>query len=152
MANTFHQVYVQIVFSVKNRENLILPSKKEELHKYITGIIKNKNCKPIAINSMPDHIHIFIGLHPATQISELVKEIKKSTTEFIKTNMWFKTKFNWQTGYGVFSYSHSQIDRVFKYIMNQEEHHKKKTFKEEYKTFMNKYGVEYDEKYLFDID
>jgi REP element-mobilizing transposase RayT len=152
MANTYHQIYVQIVFSVKNRENIIPSSKKDELHKYITGIVKNKNCKLIAINSMHDHIHIFVGLHPTTQISELVKEIKKSSTEFIKTNNWIKTKFNWQDGYGAFSYGHSQIEQVYKYIMNQEEHHKKKTFKEEYVEFLKKFGVDYNEKYVLDIE
>ncbi len=124
MANIYHQIYVHIIFSVKQRETLLPTSKKDELHKYITGIVKNKNCELIAINSMPDHIHIFIGLHPTSNISELVKKIKTSSTELIKTNKWCKTKFSWQDGYGAFSYGHSQIEHVYKYIMNQEEHHR----------------------------
>ncbi|MCF6269067.1 MAG: IS200/IS605 family transposase [Melioribacteraceae bacterium] len=152
MANTYHQVYIHLVFSVKSRSNLIPKEKKNELHKYITGVVQNKKCKIIAINSMPDHIHIFIGLHPTIAISNLVKEIKIASTDLVKRKRWSKIKFNWQDGFGVFSHSHSQIDKVYKYIMNQEDHHKKRTFKDEYKDFMKKYGVEYDEKYLFDIE
>ena len=151
MANTFHQLYVQIVFSVKKRESLIPIKHKEEIHKYITGIVKNNKCKMIAINSVEDHIHIFVGIHPTISVSNLVKDIKTSTTEFIKDKRWIKFKFNWQDGYGAFSYSRSHIDKVVKYIENQEIHHKKKSYAEEYKEFMEKFGVEYDEKYLLDI-
>ncbi len=151
MANTFHQLYVQIVFSVKKRESLIPIKHKEEIHKYITGIVKNNKCKMIAINSVEDHIHIFVGIHPTISVSNLVKDIKTSTTEFIKDKRWLKFKFNWQDGYGAFSYSRSHIDKVVKYIENQEMHHQKKSFAEEYKEFMDKFGVEYDEKYLLDI-
>ena len=151
MANTFHQLYVQIVFSVKNRESLIPIKHKEDIHKYITGIVKNDKCKMIAINSVEDHIHIFIGIHPTISVSNLVKDIKTSTTEFIKDKRWNKIKFNWQDGYGAFSYSRSHIDNVVKYIKNQELHHHKQTFAEEYKEFMEKFDVEYDEKYLLDI-
>ena len=151
MANTFHQLYVQIVFSVKKRESLIPIKHKEEIHKYITGIVKNNKCKMIAINSVEDHIHIFVGIHPTISVSNLVKDIKTSTTEFIKDKRWLKFKFNWQDGYGAFSYSRSHIDKVVKYIENQEMHHQKKSYAEEYKEFMEKFGVEYDEKYLLDI-
>ena len=151
MANTFHQLYVQIVFSVKKRESLIPIKHKEEIHKYITGIVKNNKCKMIAINSVEDHIHIFVGIHPTISVSNLVKDIKTSTTEFIKDKRWIKFKFNWQDGYGAFSYSRSHIDKVVKYIENQEIHHMKKSYAEEYKEFMEKFGVEYDEKYLLDI-
>lgn len=151
MANTFHQLYVQIVFSVKRRESLIPTNHKEEIHKYITGIVKNNKCKMIAINSINDHIHIFVGIHPTISISNLVKDIKTSTTELIKDKKWSKTKFNWQDGYGAFSYSRSHIDKVVKYIKIQEMHHLKISFADEYKGFMKKFGVEYDEKYLLDI-
>lgn len=152
MANTFHQVYIHIVFSVKNRECLIPKYKKEDLHKYITGVVENKNCKMIAVNSMPDHIHIFIGLHPSISISELVKDIKISSNKFIIQEKWTKTKFQWQDGFSVFSYSKSQVNKVYKYILNQEENHKKKTFKEEYLEFLNKYGIEYKNEFVFDIE
>lgn len=151
MANTFTQIYIQIVFSVRKRQSLIPKSKKEELHKYITGIVQNKKCKMIAINSVPDHIHIFIGLHPSICISDLVKEIKISTNSMIKENKWTKQKFEWQDGFGAFSYSKSHIDSVYKYIMNQEKHHKKVTFKEEYINFLEKFEIEYNPKYVFDI-
>lgn len=152
MANTFYQVYIHIVFSVKKRELLIPKDKKEDLHKYISGVVENKNCKMIAINSMPDHIHIFIGLHPLISISELVKDIKISSNKFINEQKWTKTKFQWQDGFGVFSYGKSQIDRVYKYVLNQDEHHKKKTFKEEYLEFLNKYGIEYKSEFVFDVE
>ena len=151
MANTFTQIYVQIVFSVKNRQALIPKNKKEELHKYITGVVQNKKCKMIAINSMPDHIHIFIGIHPKISISDLVKDIKISSNKKIKEKRWIKSKFEWQKGFGAFSYSRSQIDSVYKYIINQEEHHKKVTFKEEYVKFLEKFEINYNLKYIFDI-
>jgi len=151
MANTFHQLYVQIVFSVKRRESLIPKTHREEIHKYITGIIKNNKCKMIAINSVEDHIHIFVGLKPTVSISNLVKDIKTSTTELIKDKRWNKNKFNWQDGFGAFSYSHSHIDKVVKYINNQELHHRKQSFAQEYKEFMERFDIDHDEKYLLDI-
>ena len=151
MANTFHQLYVQIVFSVKRRESLIPKTHREEIHKYITGIINNNKCKMIAINSVEDHIHIFVGLKPTVSISNLVKDIKTSTTELIKDKRWTKSKFNWQDGYGAFSYSHSHIDKVVKYINNQENHHRKQSFAQEYKEFMERFDIDHDEKYLLDI-
>lgn len=152
MANKFTQIYIQIVFSVKNRDCGIPKSKKEELHKYITGIVENKKCKLIAINSMPDHIHIFIGLKPIVCVSDLVKDIKLASNEMIRKNNWSSSKFEWQDGFGAFSYSKSQIDSVCKYILNQEEHHKKITFRDEYLDFLNKFGIEYKPEYVFDID
>jgi REP element-mobilizing transposase RayT len=137
---------------VKNKKYLIPSKKKEELHKYITGVIQENNCKMIAINSVPDHIHIFIGLHPSIRISDLVKDIKLSSNQLINNHGWTKEKFSWQGGFGVFSYSKSHIDKVYKYIMNQEEHHKKKTFREEYIEFLEKYEIKYDLNYAFDID
>jgi len=126
MSNTFQQIYIQIVFSVKSRKSLIPPLKKEELHKYITGVVKEKNCLMIAVNSMPDHIHIFIGLHPTVKISDLVKDIKLSTNHLINSRGWTRERFGWQNGFGAFSYSESDIECVSNYIMNQEKHHKKK--------------------------
>jgi putative transposase len=150
MAGTFSQVYIQIVFAVKGRENVISKSWKDDLHKYIAGIIKGKEQKPIIVNGMPDHIHAFVGLKPAMAISDLVRDIKNNSSNFINTNKLVKGKFSWQEGYGAFSYSHSQIGQVYNYILNQEEHHKKRTFREEYLELLKKFEIEYNEKYLFD--
>jgi putative transposase len=149
MAGTFSQIYIQIVFAVEHRESLISPDWEEELYKYITGIVQNKGQKMLAINGMPDHIHIFIGMKPSCCLSDLVREIKKSSNDFIKEKKFSKYKFNWQEGYGAFSYSHSAIDNVVKYVMNQKEHHKKQTFREEYIDFLNKFQIEYKNEYLF---
>jgi REP element-mobilizing transposase RayT len=150
MPSTFTQIYIQIVFAVKGRESLIQPDWEERLYQYTTGIIRGKDQKLLAINGMPDHIHIFIGMKPNCCLSDLVREIKKSTNEFIKENKLSKFKFSWQEGYGAFSYSHSQIDHVIQYIMNQKNHHKKISFKEEYIDFLKKFEIKYDEQYLFD--
>ena len=150
MANTFTQIYVQIVFVVQERQNLIKNEHKEELHKYITGVIKKKNQKLIAINCMPDHTHIFIGLKPNIALSDLVRDIKNNSSTFINKKKWIPGKFNWQRGFGAFSYSHSQIDKVIKYIQNQEQHHAHKSFREEYLEFLKKFSIEYDGKYVFD--
>jgi len=149
MAGTFSQIYIQVVFAVQNRECMIHATWEKELYKYISGIVKNKEQKMLAINGMPDHIHFFIGMKPSCCLSDLVREVKKSSTEFIKEKKLSKFKFHWQEGYGAFSYSHSQIDAVAKYILNQKEHHKKVTFQEEYIAFMKKFEIEHDEKYLF---
>lgn len=149
MAGTFSQIYIQVVFAVKGRESLIQKEWEERLYQYITGIIRAKEQKLIAINGMPDHIHIFIGMKPSCCLSDLVREVKKSSNDFINENKLSKFKFSWQEGYGAFSYSHSQIDAVAKYILNQKEHHRKITFKEEYVDFLKKFEIEHDEKYLF---
>lgn len=150
MAGTFSQIYIQVVFAVKGRENLISSSWKDELHKYMSGIIKGKEQKPIIVNGMPDHIHAFIGLRPSMPISDLVRDIKNNSSNFINDKKLVKGKFSWQEGYGAFSYSHSQIQNVYDYILKQEEHHKKKTFKEEYLDFLKKFEIEHSEKYLFE--
>lgn len=150
MPGTYSQIYIQIVFAVKGRENLISPKWKDELHKYIAGIIKGKDQKPIIVNGMPDHIHAFIGLKPSMKISDLVRDIKNNSTNYINENKFVRDKFCWQEGYGVFSYSHSQIKDVYNYIANQEEHHRKKSFREEYLEFLKKYEIQYNEKYLFE--
>jgi len=150
MAGTFSQLYIQVVFSVKGRQNLIQKEWGEELYKYIAGIIRGKNQKPIIVNGMPDHIHIFVGLRPSQSIADLVRDIKSNSTNFINEKRWMKSKFSWQEGYGAFSYSHSQIKDVYNYILNQEERHRQKTFREEYLEFLKNFEVEYDEKYLFE--
>jgi putative transposase len=150
MAGTFSQIYIQIVFAVKGRENLISNTWKSELHKYMAGIIKGKGQKPIIINGMPDHIHAFIGLRPAMPVADVVRDIKNNSSNFINDHKFVKGKFAWQEGYGAFSYSHSHIGKVYDYILNQEEHHKKKTFKAEYFDLLKKFEIEYDEKYLFE--
>jgi putative transposase len=150
MPGTFSQIYIQIVFAVKGRDSLIHSSWEEELHKYITGIVQNKGQKMIAINGMPDHIHILIGLKPSCSISELVREIKKSSNEFIHEKKYSKFKFSCQEGYGVFSYNHSNLGNVVSYIANQKEHHKKTSFKDEYIAFLNKFEIDHKPEYLFE--
>ena len=148
MANTYTQMYLQFVFAVQNRMSLIQSDWKDELYKYITGIVQQNKHKLIAINGMPNHLHIFIGYKPHQLVPELLQDIKGSSSGFINNKKFVKGKFNWQEGYGAFSYSHSHIDNVVKYIMNQEEHHKKRTFKEEYIELLEKFNIAYDEKYI----
>ncbi len=150
MAGTFSQIYIQVVFAVKGRENLIDKKWKSDLNKYIAGIIKGKGQKPIIVNGMPDHIHAFIGLKPAMAISDLVRDLKNNSSNFINDNHLVKGKFSWQEGYGAFSYSHSHIERVFKYIKNQEVHHRKKTFRDEYLELLEKFEIEHSNRYLFE--
>ena len=150
MANTYTQLYIQLIFAVSGRQNLIQKKIKDEIYKYITGIIQSREHKLIIINGMPDHIHIFIGLNPKMSISDLVRDIKTASSKFINEKSWFAGKFHWQHGFGAFSYSRSHLDRVYHYIMEQETHHKRKTFKEEYLELLEKFGIEYDEKYLFE--
>lgn len=151
MANTFSQIYLQFVFAVKDRYSLISGNNKEELHKYITALIQARGAKLLAVNCMPDHIHIFVGFKPTILISDFVKEIKVQSNEFINGKDWVRGRFQWQEGYGVFSYSQSHIDSVIKYIQNQEIHHQKKTFKQEYITLLEKFEVPFEERYLFDF-
>lgn len=150
MAGTFSQIYIQIVFSVNGRGNLLQKEWRSELYKYIAGIITNKEQKSIIVNGMPDHVHVFVGLKPSMAISDLVRDIKNNSSNFINDRKFVRGRFSWQEGYGAFSYAHSQVGTVFKYILNQEEHHKRKTFKEEYLDFLKKFNVEFNEKYLFD--
>lgn len=150
MANTYSQLYIHIVFAVKGRQNLISINWKDEIYKYITGIITNKEQKLIAINGMPDHVHILIGLKPDKSISDLVRDIKSNSSKFINDKNWINGKFEWQTGFGAFSYGHSQLTNVIKYIENQEEHHKTRTFKEEYIAFLKLFDVNFKNEYLFE--
>ncbi len=152
MANTFTQLYIQIVFSVRSRASLIKDQWRENLHRYITGIVQNKGHKMLAINSMPDHIHIFVSMKPDAALSDLVRDIKSNSSKWINDEKSKHVKFEWQEGYGAFSYSHSQIGDVISYIRNQQEHHRKKPFREEYLDFLRKFGISYDPKYLFDIE
>lgn len=149
-AGTFSQIYIHIIFAVKGRDSLIKKEWEEELYKYITGIVQNKGQKMLAINGMPDHIHFFIGMKPSCYLSDLVREVKKSSNTFIKEKGFSKYKFEWQEGYGAFSYAHSALDNVIAYVNNQKEHHKIKSFKEEYKDFLIKFQVDYKEEYLFE--
>ncbi len=150
MSSTFSQIYIQVVFAVKCRESLIQHNWEEELYKYISGIVRNKEQKMLAINGMPDHIHFLIGIKPSCCLSDLVREIKKSSNDFIKEKQFTKNKFQWQEGYGAFSYSHSNLDNVIGYIHNQKEHHKKKSFKDEYIDFLTKFKIEFKNEYLFE--
>lgn len=150
MANTYTQIYIQIVFAVKGRQSLISARWKDELYKYITGIITNEGQKLIAINGMPDHIHIFIGLKPNKALSDLVRDVKANSSKFINQRQWLAGKFEWQEGFGAFSYSRSQLGNVVRYIDNQEEHHRKKTFKEEYLEFLKLYDVDFHPAFVFD--
>lgn len=150
MPNTYTKLYVHLVFAVKHRNGLIHPYFKVELMKYITGLVQNKGNKLLAVNTMPDHIHIFVGLNPKNAISDLVKDIKVSSTDFINQKKWVKGKFHWQEGYGAFSYSHSQLDKVVKYIIDQEKQHRKSSFKEEYVKILRAFEVKYEDSYLFE--
>jgi putative transposase len=150
MANTFSQLYVQVVFAIENRESLIHKNNREELQKYISGIIENRNAKLLAIYCMPNHTHILIGLKPSVLLSDLIRDIKTGSSKLINEKIWIIGKFNWQEGFGAFSYSHSQIGHVINYINNQEEHHQRKSFKDEYLDFLQKFEIDYDKKYLFE--
>lgn len=150
MANTYSQLYIQVVFAVKGRQNLISKNNKDEIYKYITGIITNQKQKLITINGMPDHIHILVGIKPDISLSDLVRDIKSSTSKFINEQKWINGKFEWQTGFGAFSYGHSQLTNIIKYIENQEEHHKTKTFKEEYIQFLQLFNVDFKNEYVFE--
>ncbi len=150
MANTYTQIYIQIVSSVHGRINLIHKNHKEELQKYISGIISKRKQKILAISCMPDHTHVFVGMKPDFCVSDLARDIKAGSSKFITEKRWVKGKFQWQKGFGGFSYSNSQLTHVISYINNQEDHHRKKTFKEEYFEFLKKFDINFDEKYLFD--
>ncbi len=150
MPNTYTQLYVHAVFAVKGRANLISPKWKEKLYQYITGIITNKNQKLMVINGMPDHLHLLIGLKPDCTLSDLIRDIKANSSKWINEQKFVMGKFEWQTGFGAFTIGQSQIQSVVNYILNQEEHHKKKTFREEYIEFLNAYEIDYKPEYIFE--
>lgn len=147
---TFSQMYIQVIFAVKGRQSLIQHQWEVELYKYMTGIVQNKGQKMLTINGIPDHVHFLIGMKPSCRLSDLVREIKKSSNKFIKEKRFTPYKFEWQEGYGAFSYSHSALDNVIAYIQNQKIHHKKLSFKDEYKGFLTKFQIEHKEEYLFE--
>ena len=152
MPNTYTQIYIHIVFAVKGRQPLIPKKHKAELHRYITGIVINKKQKVIQINSMPDHIHILVGMAPEAALSDLVKDIKANSSRFMNKKQWVMGRFEWQQGFSAFSYSHSQLNAIANYIKNQEKHHAQKTFKEEYLEFLDLYCVDYEKKYVFESE
>jgi len=149
MADTYTQLYIQIIFAVKGRKNQIHEKIRVQIEKYICGIITNKKSKPIAIYCNPDHIHILIGIHPSVSISDITRDIKSNSSRWINENKMI-TSFAWQKGYGAFSYSKSQLNNVVNYILNQPEHHKVKSFHTEYLELLKEYKVQYDDKYLFE--
>lgn len=151
MPNTYTQIYVHVVFAVKGRQNLITEQHREQLHKYITGIVQERDHKMLAIFCMPDHLHFLVGLKPRMAISDLVRDVKAGSSNFINGQQWIHGKFCWQEGFGAFSYSRSQIDHVIQYILNQQEHHQQKSFRTEYVGLLEDFNITYDEKYLFEF-
>jgi putative transposase len=152
MANTYTQIHIQAVFTVQNRDCIIRNKWKNELYKYITGIVQNNNHKLLAIGGMPDHVHILFGLRPAQSLSDLMQDIKGDSSKWINEKKLVNGKFSWQEGYGAFSYSKRDVPNVINYIINQEIHHKHKTFSEEYLDLLNEFEIDYDDQYLFKPD
>lgn len=149
MANTYHQIYLQAVFAVKYRQALIKKEWKSRLLGVIGNLIIEANCKPIIVNGDEDHIHCFFGLKPVMSVSEVMKIVKAKSSKYINDHDLTPDRFEWQEGYGVFSYAQSQIKTVYNYVLGQEEHHKKQSFKDEYTGLLKKFKVEYDERYIF---
>ena len=147
--STYSNIYLQIVFAVNGRQNILAKQWRQNVFKYISGIITRKNQKSIIVNGVTDHVHCFVGLQPNMLISDLVRDVKNNTSNFINDSGYTRGKFNWQDGYGVFSYSHDQIDSVYQYISNQEEHHRKITFREEYLQLLEDFDIDYKPEYLF---
>jgi putative transposase len=151
MANTYTQITIQVVFAVKHRECIIQKNHRAELYKYMSGIISNKNHKLLAINGVGDHVHILFGLNPSIALSDIVRDIKNNSSRFINEKKWLPGHFEWQTGYGGFSYSRSQRPDVIKYIEDQEEHHKKNSFRLEYLNILNAFEIDFDDQYVFEF-
>ena len=151
MANTYTQIHIHAIFAVKKRTGLIQKEWRDELYKYIIGIIQLYNHKLLAINGMPDHLHVFFGMRPIQSLSDLMQDIKGNSSKWVNEKKFIKDKFEWQEGYGAFSYSKSQASRVIAYVQNQEIHHRKITFLDEYCEFLKKFEVKYDEKYIFKV-
>lgn len=149
MANTYTQIHIQAIFAVKKRTGLIQNEWKDELYKYITGIIQARDHKLLAINGVQDHIHIFFGMRPVEALSDLMQDIKQNSSKWINQKKFIRDKFEWQQGFGAFSYSKSHVPKVIDYVLNQEAHHRKISFLEEYKLILKKFGVEYDDRYIF---
>jgi putative transposase len=151
MANTYSQIYIQTVFAVSNRESLLQKEFREDVFKYISGIVTNQAQKLIAINGVEDHLHTLIGLKPRLALADLVQDIKVDSSKFINDKKLVHGRFSWQEGYGAFSYGHSQLDAVIRYIQNQEKHHQRRAFKDEYLTLLRKFDIAFEEKYVFDF-
>ena len=149
MANSFSQLYVQMVFAIKNRQSLILPENRVEIEKYICGIASNVKCRPISIYCNPDHVHLLVSIKPVSCVADIIRDIKSFSSRYINENRLVKSHFEWQTGYGAFSYGQSQVEQVKAYIANQYNHHKKTTFKDEYISLLKAFRVDYDDNYLF---
>ena len=149
MANTYHQIYLQTVFAVKYRKAIIDKVWSSQLYAVIGNLINETGCKTIIVNGVEDHVHCLIGLKPVVSVSELMKTVKAKSSKYINDHSLTASRFEWQEGYGVFSYGQSQVDKVYKYIQNQEAHHKKQTFRDEYLEFLKKFKIDYDEKYIF---
>ena len=151
MANTYTQIYIQVVFAVQSRQCLIQPAHKEQIYKYVTGIVTNQAQKVLQINGVADHVHLLIGLKPNLAQSDLVRDIKAGSSKFINEQRWVRGKFNWQEGFGAFTYGHSQLDTVIRYIQNQERHHQHNSFKQEYLALLRKFDIAFADKYVFDF-
>src|SRR5271155_5153563 len=149
MANTYTQIYIHAVFAVEGRQNLIESRNNNELQKYITGIVSGRKQKLIAINNMPDHLHLLTGLRPDSTLSDLVRDVKAGSSKFINEKRWVTGRFLWQEGFGAFSYSRSQLGMVIRYIENQQKHHARQSFREEYVALLEKFNVNYDKRYIF---
>ena len=151
MANTFSQIYIHVVFAVRGRENLIHQTWKDELYKYICGIVSNNHQKVYAINGMPDHVHLLLSIKPDCMLSDVIRDVKASSSKWINTKNFVRGKFQWQEGFGAFSCSQSQLDVVIAYVDNQEKHHSTTSFKQEYIELLKKYNIDYDERYVFEF-
>ena len=149
MANTYSQIYIQVVFAVQGRQNLLRPQHKEELHKYMTVIVREREQKLLAVHCMPDHTHILIGLKPSIALSDLVRDVKNGSTNFINRKGWVLGRFCWQEGFGAFSYGHSQLTGIINYIRDQQRHHARRSFRDEYLRFLKRYEIEHEERYIF---
>ena len=149
MANTYTQIHIQAIAAVKFRNAVILPSWQESLHKYITGTIQNNGHKMLSINSMPDHLHLFFGFRPTQSLADLMQVVKCDSSEWVNKKRFTSSAFRWQEGYGAFSYAKSQVKTVADYVQNQQNHHRKKTFLQEYKEFLEAFEVDYDERFIF---
>jgi REP element-mobilizing transposase RayT len=150
MPGTFSQIFIQVVFAVKGRETLLSADWRVDVFRYMAGIIREKEQKPIIVNGVSDHVHLLVGLRPAMSLAALVRDVKNNSSNFINQKKWVRGKFAWQEGYGAFSHSQRELDAVYKYIQNQEEHHRKKSFKAEYHVLLKRFNIEYQERYLFD--
>lgn len=149
MANTYTHICIQVVFAVQGRQSLLQPERNDELQKYITGIVTNQGQKLIAINNMPDHVHVLIGQKPTIALSDLVRDIKAGSSGFINESRWVAGRFSWQEGFGAFSYGHSQLGTVIRYIQNQQQHHRRRSFTEEYAQLLERFNIPHDERYVF---